>query len=99
MLSLLVAVVDKGSAMGWMIWDYISNVDNEKNAQNHNIGSLYTIKAMMNILLCKMAQIVWIDKQVVDTLKDVVCLGGTKQWWNVWCTTNFIKGQQKKALA
>jgi hypothetical protein len=62
MLSLLVAVVDKGSAMGWMMWDYISNVDNEKNVQNHNNGSLYIIKVIINNLLCKMAQIVWIDK-------------------------------------
>jgi hypothetical protein len=83
MLSLLVATVDKGSAMGWMMWDYISNVDNEKNVQNHNNGSLSAIKVIMNILLCKMAQIVWIDKQVVDMLKDRVWLGGTKQWWNV----------------
>ncbi len=48
MLSLLVAVVGKGSASGLMMWNYISNVDNEKNVQNHNNGSLYTIKAMMN---------------------------------------------------
>ena len=62
MLSLLVAVVDKGSASGLMMWNYISNVDNEKNVQNHNNGSLYIVKAMMNTLLCKMAQIVWNDK-------------------------------------
>jgi hypothetical protein len=31
-------------------------------------------------------------------LKDMVCLGGAKQWWNVWNGANFIKGQQKKAL-
>ena len=83
MLSLLVAVVDKGSASGLMMWNYISNIDNEKNAQNHNNGSLSAIKVMMNILLCKMAQIVWIDKYVVDMLKDMVCLGGAKHWWNV----------------
>jgi hypothetical protein len=62
MLSLLVAVVDKGSAMGLRIWNYISNVDNKKNVQNHNNGSLSAIKVIMNTLLCKMAKIVWIDK-------------------------------------
>ena len=62
MLSLLVAVVDKGSASGLMMWNYISNVDNEKNVQNYNNCSLYIVKAMMNTLLCKMAQIVWNDK-------------------------------------
>ena len=62
MLSLLVAVVDKGSSSVLMMCNYISNVDNEKNVQNHNNGSLYIVKVIMNTLLCKMAQIVWIDK-------------------------------------